>query len=152
MSDAMESVRRTSMTMLKAATGMSGARPAEAPATSEPMAAASRPAPTIISANAELKGSITTTDTIEIRGKIEGDVRASAITVCAGGKIKGDLTAETITVQGDVEGRLQAQDVRLQAGANVVGEIAHGSLGIDTAAIFEGTIKRVAAPAPAVAQ
>jgi cytoskeletal protein CcmA (bactofilin family) len=146
MSDTMETVRRTSMTMLKAATGMSGARPAETPMpTNEPAPAPVRPAPTVLSANAEMKGSITTSDSVEIRGMIEGDVRAASITVYAGGKVKGDLTADTVMVQGEVEGRIQAQDVRLQAGANVMGEIAHGSLGIDTAAIFEGSIKRLAA-------
>jgi cytoskeletal protein CcmA (bactofilin family) len=102
-----------------------------------------RAAPTDVSANAEMKGSITPSDSVEVRGKIEGDVRAASITVAAGGKVKGDLTADVITVQGFVEGRLQAQDVRLVAGAEVMGEIAHGSLGIDTAAVFEGTIKRL---------
>jgi cytoskeletal protein CcmA (bactofilin family) len=90
-----------------------------------------------------MKGSITTTDNVEIRGAIEGDVRATTITVFQGARVKGDLTADIITVQGTTEGRIQAQDVRLAAGANVRGEIAHGSLGIDTAADFEGTIKRV---------
>ena len=55
-----------------------------------------------------------------------------------------NCSADTITIQGQVEGRIQAQDVRLAAGAVVSGEIAHGSLGIDTAADFEGTIKRIA--------
>ena len=156
MAETMDSVRRTasqSMSMLRAATGMSSARPADAPPpVNEPAAADARPAPTVLSANAEMKGSIVTSDSVEIRGRIEGDVRAAAITVCNGGKVKGDLIADVIVVQGDVEGRLQGQDVRLQAGANVIGEIAHGSLGIDTAAIFEGTIKRVAAkPAPEAA-
>lgn len=146
MSDTMETVRRTSMTMLKAATGMSRARPAEAPMqANEPAPAPVRPAPTVLSANAEMKGSITASDSVEIRGKLEGDVRAASITVYAGAKVKGDLTADTVMVQGEVDGRIQAQDVRLQAGANVMGEIAHGSLGIDTAAIFEGSIKRLAA-------
>jgi cytoskeletal protein CcmA (bactofilin family) len=145
MSETTQTVRRTvsqPMTMLKAVTGMSGVRPVDTPA-NEPTAVASRAAPTIISASTEMKGSITTTDSVEIRGSIEGDVRAASILVCQGGKVKGDLTADVITVQGHAEGRLQAQDVRLQAGANVMGEIVHGSLGIDTAAEFEGTIKRI---------
>ena len=144
MSDTTQTVRRPAsqpMTMLKAVAGM-GARPADAPA-NEPTASPSRSAPTVISASAEMKGSITTTDSIEIRGSIEGDVRAASITICQGGRVKGDLTADVITVQGHAEGRIQAQDVRLQAGANVSGEIVHGSLGIDTAAEFEGTIKRI---------
>jgi cytoskeletal protein CcmA (bactofilin family) len=130
------------MSMLKAVTGMSGSRTVEAPVAE--VSSAARATPTVISASTEIKGSITTSDSVEIRGAIEGDVRAPAVTVCQGGNVKGDLTADTITVQGHVEGRLQAQDVRLAAGANVMGEIVHGSLGIDTAAEFEGTIKRIA--------
>ena len=145
MSETMQNVRRTasqSMTMLKVATGMR----ADAPMPANELAAAPvRPTSTILSANAEMTGSITTTDSVEIRGKIEGDVRAASITLCAGGKVKGDLVADVVIVQGDAEGRIQAQDVRLQAGAKVSGEIMHGSLGIDTAADFEGTIKRISA-------
>src|SRR5262249_54026497 len=77
MSETTQTVRRTvsqPMTMLKAVTGMSGVRPVDTPA-NEPTAVASRAAPTIISASTEMKGSITTTDSVEIRGSIEGDVR-----------------------------------------------------------------------------
>ncbi len=145
MSETTQTVRRTasqSMTMLKAVAGMSGARPADAPA-NEPNAPVARSNSTLISASTEMKGSITTSDSVEIRGSIEGDVNAATITVYQGAKVKGDLTADVITVLGYAEGRIQAQDVRLQAGASVTGEIVHGSLGIDTAAEFEGTIKRI---------
>jgi len=139
------------MTMLK---GVSGVRTLEPAPMANDMRAASpvattpaptRATPTTISANTEMKGSIVTTDSVEIAGKLEGDIHAKAITVAVGGMVKGDLIADVVMVYGQVEGRLQAQDVRLCAGANVTGEIAHGSLGIDTAAVFEGTIKRVAA-------
>jgi cytoskeletal protein CcmA (bactofilin family) len=146
MSEAMESVRRAasqSMTMLKGNQGVRTIEPTQAPAPAAPGPV--RATPTTISANTEMKGSIITSDSVDIGGKIEGDIRAKAITILTGGKIKGDLIADTIMVYGQVDGRLQAQDVRLCAGANVSGEIAHGSLGIDTAAIFEGTIKRLAA-------
>jgi len=156
MSETMETVRRTasqSVTMFKAAAGLGAPKPAAAPEpANEAIAAPARPEPTLVSANAQFKGSISTTDSVEIRGKIEGDVRGASITVYAGAKVKGDLMADVILVQGDVEGRIQAQDVRLQAGANVNGEIHHGSLGIDTTAIFEGTIKRLSSTAPVGAE
>lgn len=154
LSGAVQSVRRTasqSVTLLKAATGLNG-RPAYEPAneiSAEPIPV--RPAPTIVSANTEVNGSIATSDELHVHGKVTGDIRAAAITVIAGGIVKGDLTAETIVVDGAVDGRIEAQHVLLRAGALVSGEIVHGSLGIDTAAVFEGTIKRVAANAAAVA-
>ncbi|MGD9966946.1 MAG: polymer-forming cytoskeletal protein [Hyphomonadaceae bacterium] len=144
----MESVRRTasqSVTMFKAAAGMATTRPLHSlpePA-NEATPAPAYAEPTVLSAKAEFKGAIVTAGSIEIRGRVEGDVRAAAITVCAGATVKGDIAADVILIQGAVEGRVEAQDVRLQAGANVVGEIVHGSLGIDTTATFEGTIKRI---------
>jgi cytoskeletal protein CcmA (bactofilin family) len=142
MTDTMQTMRRTasqSMTMFRQAAGRTDSpMPAN-----EAVASSARPAPTLNSASTEMKGSISTADGVEIQGKIEGDVRAAYITVAANARVKGDLTADTVIVHGSVEGRIQAQDVRLQSGADVTGEIAHGSLGIDTAAIFEGTIKRI---------
>ncbi|HYD73120.1 MAG TPA: polymer-forming cytoskeletal protein [Candidatus Binatia bacterium] len=155
MSETMQTVRRTasqSVTMLRAATGLGGNKTSMPEPANEAEAKAHRPEPTVLSGGALFKGSIVTNDSVEIRGKIEGDVRAASITIYPGAKIKGDITADVILVQGDVEGRIQAQDVRLQGGANVVGEIVHGSLGIDTTAIFEGTIKRIATHAPAAAE
>jgi cytoskeletal protein CcmA (bactofilin family) len=106
----------------------------------------------IISAHTELTGSITTTDELHVFGKIQGDVRAATITVCAGGTVHGDLTGETVVIEGTVEGRIEAQHVLLRAGAVVTGEIMHGSLGIDTAAMFEGTIKRIVVAAAIAAE
>src|SRR5690242_18092044 len=101
MSETMETVRRTasqSMSMFRSAT-----RAPESPMpANEAVASSVRPAPTHISASTEMKGSIVTADSVEIHGKIEGDVRAAAITVSANGRIKGDLTADAITVHGTV--------------------------------------------------
>lgn len=141
-----------SVSKLRAATGL-GARPDEQP----PMAAnedtaTARPDPTVVSANAEMKGSITTSDDLYIQGKIEGDVRAAAVMVCEGGIVRGDITADAITVYGAVTGNLLGGDVLLTDGSVVDGEITHTSLRIDAGANFEGSIKRKAKPAPIAAE
>jgi cytoskeletal protein CcmA (bactofilin family) len=105
--------------------------------------APARPDPTIISAHTEMKGSISTTDEMHLHGRIEGDVRASKIVVCATGAVKGDLVAETVVIHGSVDGRINATHVQLHAGAVVKGEITHATLGVDTAAVLEGSLKRI---------
>ena len=155
---AMQNVRRAashSVTLLKAAAGLSDEGPTVAlVAANESDAAPSllRAPLSIISANTEMTGSIMTTDELHVHGKIKGNVRAAAITVCAGGAVHGDLIAETIVIDGAVEGRVEAEHVLLRAGAVVTGEIVHGSLGVDTAAQFEGTIKRAAKSAAIAAE
>jgi cytoskeletal protein CcmA (bactofilin family) len=148
MSETMQNVRRTasqSVTLLKTAAFGAGKTPPMPETANESSATPARPDKTVLSASTQLTGSITTTDELHIRGKIDGNVSASGITVLSGGVVKGDLTAETIVIHGSVEGRIEAAHVRLYEGSLVKGEIIHGSLGIDTAAEFEGSIKRIAA-------
>jgi cytoskeletal protein CcmA (bactofilin family) len=98
--------------------------------------------PSVLSLKMEIIGSITTTDELHIHGKVEGNVRASALTICEGGTVKGDVVAESVVVHGMIEGRIFAQKVQLRAGADVRGDITHTALGIDPAAVFEGMSKR----------
>jgi cytoskeletal protein CcmA (bactofilin family) len=155
-SSAMASARRTafqSVTKFKAAAGGVGAEQASSMAANEDVAPA-RPDPSVISANTQLAGSITTTDELYIQGKVDGDVSATTVMVCEGGVVRGDITAETITVYGAVTGNLIGGHVLLCEGSVVDGEITHSSLRIDAGANFEGSIKRrtVAAPAPFAAE
>ena len=100
------------------------------------------PGPSVVSIDVEMKGSIVSPAELHIYGAVEGNVRAASLTVCAGGSVKGDVIAETVVIVGALEGRIFGRNVQLNAGACVTGDIAHGTLGIDTAAVFEGTIKR----------
>ena len=150
-SNAMASARRTalqSVTKFKAASG---------PEQSRAMAAnedAARPDPSVISANTQLAGAVTTTDDLYIQGKVEGDVRATSVMVCEGGIVRGDIIAEAITVYGAVTGNLIGGHVLLCDGSVVDGEITHTTLRIDAGANFEGSIKRkaVATSAPIAAE
>ncbi|HVZ99790.1 MAG TPA: polymer-forming cytoskeletal protein [Caulobacterales bacterium] len=123
-------------------------RPAEPTMTLEPQPQAVAPAPaaepSAVSKNAKLKGSIETSEDIRIMGTVEGDIHAVVLTIAATGAVKGEVNAEMVVIHGAFEGRITARDVRLCAGAKVKGDITHKTLGIDTAAVFEGTIARVA--------
>lgn len=153
MSGAMANARRTAANSVAFLKGAAGLKPAEAPSehTPEIPAPIPAPSPSIISVNAAMTGSITTPDELLVHGTIDGDIRASKISICAGGIVRGDVTAEIVIIHGSVEGRITGQDVHLAAGAIVSGEITHGTLGIDTAAVFEGSIKRVPRSTDAIA-
>lgn len=148
-SSAMETARRTAsqFTKFKAA----GAEDASMPSASNE-GAPSRPAPSLISANTQLAGSVTTTDDLYIQGKVEGDVRAASVVVAEGGAVRGDIIAESITVHGAVTGNLIGGHVLLCDRSTVDGEITHTSLRIDAGANFEGSIKRKAAPVAVAAE
>lgn len=149
-SNAMASARRTatqSVTKFKIAAGLGAADEAPVEAANEDVAP-TRPDPTVISANTQLAGSITTSDDLYIQGQVDGDVRATSVVVCEGAVVRGDITAEAISVYGAVTGNLLGGHVLVCDGSVVDGEITHTSLRIDAGANFEGSIKRRAAAAP----
>jgi len=100
------------------------------------------PGPSVVSIDVEMKGAIVSRGELHIYGAVIGDVRAASLTVCAGGSVNGDVIAETMVIAGVVQGRVYGRNVKLGAGANVIGDIAHNSLGIDSSAEFEGSVKR----------
>lgn len=139
--------RRRSETFLKTAVRWRRATPAAPAPEIEPAndtvdEAAPPAASSVIATRAEMTGTLSTPEELHVRGRVEGDLRASKIVVCAGGVVKGGLTAEVIIIEGAVEGRVEGQDVLLCRGAVVSGEITHRTLGIDTSVAFEGSVKR----------
>ena len=93
-----------------------------------------------------MTGTIVSQGEIDINGQIEGDVRASALTVGETGAVKGEVIAESVVVRGTVEGRIRGRKVQLCTGAKVRGDIFHASLAIEPNAIFEGAVKHAQDP------
>ncbi len=108
--------------------------------------AVARSGPSIISADVKMTGTIVSMGEIDINGQIEGDVRASALTVGETGAVKGEVVAESVVIRGTVEGRIRGRKVQLCTGAKVRGDIFHASLAIEPNAIFEGAVKHAQDP------
>lgn len=116
------------------------------PTPGEPIrSAATRPAakaaPSLFSEDMKMKGSIISEGEIQVDGRIEGDVRASALTIGDKGEIIGEVVAETIVVRGKVKGSIRGRKVQLASSAKVEGDIIHSSLSIEANAVFEGQVK-----------
>jgi len=113
----------------------------------KPRSAASRAAgPSIISADVKMKGTVSSQGELQIDGVIEGDVRASALTIGDTGAVKGEVIAESVVVRGAVEGCIRGRKVQLCTGAKVHGDIFHTSLAIEPNAVFEGAVKHAQDP------
>lgn len=102
--------------------------------------------PSIISADVKMKGTVTSQGELQIDGVIEGDVRASALTIGESGAVKGEVIAESVIVRGSVEGCIRGRKVQLCQGAKVHGDIFHASLAIEPNAVFEGAVKHAQDP------
>lgn len=113
------------------------------PAATKPTA---RSAPSIISADMLIKGSVSSDGEMQIDGKIEGDVSAVSLTIGQTGAIQGEVKAQTVVVRGRIIGAVRARKVELESGAHVEGDIVHASLAIQSNAVFQGQVKHANDP------
>ena len=102
-------------------------------------------APSIISNDMRILGSVESRGDLQIDGTIEGDVSSRAVTVSEGAIVRGSISAGSVRIGGTVKGGLNAKSVTLTRTAKVEGDIVHQTLAIETGANFEGNCKRMAA-------
>jgi cytoskeletal protein CcmA (bactofilin family) len=95
-----------------------------------------------ISAGMTVVGKISGQGTVQIFGRIEGELHASAVLVAEGADVEGDIIADDLTVGGRVKGTIHASRVKLNGTAAVEGDIFHRSLSIEENARFEGSSRR----------
>src|SRR5512135_2781241 len=70
-------------------------------------------APSIISADLTINGTLTSTGDIQIDGRVEGDVHSAGLVIGDKAFIHGDVMAEEVTVRGRIQGGIRARKVLL---------------------------------------
>ena len=103
-------------------------------------------APSIISADVELIGNLSTSGDVHIDGNVKGNLRAANIVVGDSATISGDVIADDLTVYGRIEGHLFARRVKLCAKCHVEGDIHHEALTVEHGAIFTGNCRHSTDP------
>ena len=100
-----------------------------------------RSAPSILAADAVIKGTITCDGDMQIDGRVEGDVRSVSLVIGERAEIHGEILAEDVTVRGRVIGRIRARKVQLCATSHVEGDILHEAFAVESGAFFEGNCR-----------
>ncbi|MCP4328135.1 MAG: polymer-forming cytoskeletal protein [Alphaproteobacteria bacterium] len=100
-------------------------------------------ASSIISAALNVTGNLDCAGDIEIKGTIDGDVKARNVRIDESGKVKGKIVADSAYVDGTVRGQIVAKNVALAGSANVRGDILHESLSIEAGAFLDGNCRRL---------
>lgn len=99
---------------------------------------------TTIGKGITVRGTIHADEPVTIAGTVNGDILAAdqSVTVEAGGRVDGAVTARVITIRGRSHGRLIARDlVRLQQSASVEADIASPKLAVEEGAAFNGSVE-----------
>ena len=117
-------------------------KPQQAPASANNTRSTKGLSPSVIATGMHVLGNIVSEGTLDIDGRIDGNVRAHTISLRQNGFIRGDIAAETIHVHGTVDGLIKARHVMLYADAKVTGTIMHESITIEDGAFVDGKFKR----------
>ncbi len=103
-------------------------------------------APSIISADLTINGTLTSTGDVQIDGRVEGDVHSAGLVIGDKAFIHGDVVAEEVTVRGRVQGSIRARKVLLASTCHVEGNILHEAFAVETGAYFEGNCRHADNP------
>jgi len=98
-------------------------------------------APSIISADLVVQGTLTSTGDIQIDGRVEGDVRSAGLVIGDKAFIQGEILADDVTVRGRVQGGIRARKVLLCTTSHVEGNILHEAFAVEAGAFCEGNCR-----------
>lgn len=112
-----------------------------APAAPQLKRAVRSAAPSIISADLVVNGTLTSTGDIQIDGRVEGDVHSSGLVIGDKAHIQGEILADDVTIRGKVQGSIRARKVLLCSTSHVEGNILHEAFSVEAGAFFEGNCR-----------
>ena len=93
-----------------------------------------------------ITGNLVCSGSVEIHGKIIGDIHASHLLIRDGAEVQGKIMALETIIDGVFKGTIHSNSVKLERTAVVEGEIFNKSLTIEQGAQFEGASRRLAKP------
>jgi cytoskeletal protein CcmA (bactofilin family) len=105
-----------------------------------------RSAPSIISDDLVVIGTLTSTGDIQIDGRVDGDIRSGSVTIGERANFEGEIVAEECTIRGRVNGVVRARKVHLSSTCHMEGTILHEVLAVEVGAFFEGSCRHSADP------
>ena len=102
--------------------------------------------PSILSQDLVITGEVNTDGDVQIEGRLDGNIKASTITIGEQGAVNGTIKAGLVRVRGKVTGKINATTVELAESANVLADIMQDHLTIENGAFFDGKCTRKTKP------
>ena len=97
---------------------------------------------TLIGETMKIKGEITSRETLQLNGELEGQVQLdNRLTIGPKGKASANIKAKEVDIAGSVQGNIDASDrIVLRKGANLVGDVKTAGIMIEDGAYFKGGV------------
>lgn len=123
------------------------AEPSRKPTAPAARAKAPSGTPSILSRDLVITGEISTDGDVQIEGRLEGNVKATTLTIGEQGAVNGKITAGTVLIRGKVTGKITATTIEMAESANVLADLVQDNLTIANGAFFDGKCTRKTKPA-----
>jgi cytoskeletal protein CcmA (bactofilin family) len=94
-------------------------------------------------------GNVICAGSVQIFGRLVGDIHATKLLICEGAEVDGNVTVQELVIDGTFKGTIKGNSVKLQGSASVEGEIFNKSLTIEQNVLFEGMARRLDVPVDA---
>lgn len=103
-------------------------------------------APSILSRDLVITGEISTDGDVQIEGRLEGNIKATTLTIGEQGSVNGKISAGKVLVRGKVTGKIDAGTIEMAETANVLADLVQDHLTIANGAFFDGKCTRKTKP------
>ncbi|HVY26312.1 MAG TPA: polymer-forming cytoskeletal protein [Polyangiaceae bacterium] len=105
----------------------------------------------VIGAGTVVRGNVEGEGSLELFGRVEGDVSMSGdVLVAEGASVLGSISAAKISVLGAVQGDLRGSEaVLVERGARVVGDLSAPRIGISAGGLVRGNVRTEGEPSAA---
>ncbi len=103
----------------------------------------------VIGPDTVITGNIEAGLTLQIDGRITGDVRCATLILGEESVIKGSVYADRVRVSGTVDGGIDTKDLAVEATARITGDVSYERLKVASGGVVQGHMKCKAADAEA---
>ena len=98
--------------------------------------------PSIISQDMTITGNIASPGTVQVEGKVIGDIECHELALGETGEVNGHIKCEVAAIHGTVNGELEVTSLTIAASAKINGDIVHENVSIEAQARVEGQLIR----------
>ncbi len=99
-------------------------------------------ATTTVSIDLNIVGNISTQGIVNVKGKVEGDIRSDKVIIENGGMVAGSIYANELTIFGKFQGKIQAEKVEITSSGLVQGKLIYERLTIDDGAYLDVSFQK----------
>ena len=95
--------------------------------------------PSIVSYDTKIRGDIWGGETVQIDGRIEGNIMCNEVIIGVHGYVAGDIKAKNLSVYGTVNGTIDTEDMFVAKDARLIGNTCYTRIALEPGAYVEGS-------------